>query len=125
MFIPCINSTLKCFASSWNSHPLSTENNLSPLQLYTANSGQSDLFSDESDCIDFDCYGVDVDILTPDDPRSKVVVPNTSIPLSSESIYALESAIDPLKPCNDYGMQLYCECLAVVYSLMKRDNLTF
>ena len=123
VFIPRINSTLKCFASSWNSHPLSTENNLSPLQLYTANSGQSNLFSDESDCIDFDHYGIDVGIQTPEDPRSEVIIPDTSIPLSGESIHAFKSTVYPLRSCNDYGIQLYCECVAVVYSLMERDNL--
>ena len=34
IFIPRINKSLKLFQEGWNSHPLSTENNKSPRQLY-------------------------------------------------------------------------------------------
>ena len=44
IFVPRINASLKDFQSAWNSHPLSTENNKSPLQLYTAYSLGSALF---------------------------------------------------------------------------------
>ena len=33
VFLPCINKCLAEFQRSWNSHPLSTEGNMSPLQL--------------------------------------------------------------------------------------------
>lgn len=36
VFLPRINASLHKFQLGWNNHQLSTENNLSPLQLYTA-----------------------------------------------------------------------------------------
>ncbi len=46
VFIPQINKALDEFAAAWNSHRLSTENNLTPLQLYTAGSFGSELFTE-------------------------------------------------------------------------------
>ena len=34
VYIPRINRALTEFVSQWNNHPISTENNLSPLQMY-------------------------------------------------------------------------------------------
>ena len=34
VFLPCINNTLQSFVESWNNHALSTENNLTPNQLF-------------------------------------------------------------------------------------------
>lgn len=38
VFLPRINSSLQCFQSAWNNHPLSTENNAPPMQLYPVSS---------------------------------------------------------------------------------------
>ena len=46
VFLPRINSSLATFASAWNNHLLSTENNLTPLQIYTAYSKGSELFDE-------------------------------------------------------------------------------
>ena len=45
IFVPRINESLSAFKEAWNSHSLSTENNLTPLQLYTAYSQGSSLFN--------------------------------------------------------------------------------
>ena len=34
VFLPQINLALKLFKNAWNNHPLSTERNLSPIQLW-------------------------------------------------------------------------------------------
>lgn len=36
VYVPRINKSLKAFMDGWNMHGLRTENNLSPMQLYTA-----------------------------------------------------------------------------------------
>ena len=49
VFVPRINSSLNKFSSAWNNHRLSTENNLTPLQLYTAYAQGSELFDNGYD----------------------------------------------------------------------------
>ena len=59
VFLPRINSSLARFKSAWNNHPLSTENNLTPLQIYTAYSQGSELFDEDID--PNNVYGRDLD----------------------------------------------------------------
>ncbi len=49
VFLPRINASLDTFRSAWNNHSLSTESNMSPLQLYTAYSQGSSLFDETID----------------------------------------------------------------------------
>ena len=37
LFVPIINKKLSSFVEAWNHHPLSTEGNLTPMQLYVSN----------------------------------------------------------------------------------------
>ena len=92
IFLPRTNSSLVAFTSAWNNHPLSTENNLTPLQIYTAYSQGSRLFDE---VIDPALYGYD-----PDEPHSStdeeqsVIVPPTNIPLSQSSVDQLNAQLD-------------------------------
>ena len=104
IFVPRINASLKSFQSAWNSHPLSTENNRSPLHLYTAYSFGSSLFDE---VIDPSTYGLDPDIPAANDQDiESVIVPDTNISLSSNSLQQLESSINPMQSCDDFGKQL-------------------
>ena len=78
--------------------PLSTENGLSPLQLYTAYAQGSPLFEDQ---VDPDSCGTDslddhTSTADTDDQTDMVIVPIVDIPLSLTSIQRLSSTIDPL-----------------------------
>ena len=57
------------------------------------------------------------------DSDSQVVVPNTHIPLSEQSIHVLQSRINPLQSSNNFGIDLYIECSALVFQLMQEDHL--
>ena len=123
IFIPRINNSLKLFQEGWNLHPLSTENNKSPRQLYHSYSQGSSLF-DET--IDPSIYGreeeeselLDDDI---DDDADAVVIPTTQLALSQDSLRQLHATINPLDNCN--GWQLYISTVALVFALMQNDNL--
>ena len=43
VFIPRINNSLREFMTTWNHHPLSTERNRSPLQLWLTGEHPSDV----------------------------------------------------------------------------------
>lgn len=105
VFLPRINSSLATFSSAWNSHPLSTENNSTPLQIYTAYSQGSQLFDE---VIDSELYGYDPDAPQhSDEEEGSVVIPPTNIPLSQNSLDQLGTSVNPLQDCEDFGKQLY------------------
>lgn len=58
VFLSQINASLAAFHIAWNNHSLSTETNMSPLQLYTAYSQGSSLFDEDIDPL---TYGVEPD----------------------------------------------------------------
>ena len=47
IFLPRINTSLKMFAAAWNNHPLSSEGNLSPNQLWIAGLARSHIQDDQ------------------------------------------------------------------------------
>lgn len=124
IFIPRINESLLQFQHAWNNHPLSTEHNSSPLQLYTANSVGNDLFMHDAD--DFQTAEHDspeVSISGGSNDENAVTIPQTFIPLSEDSLENLKATINPLQSSDDYGHQLYKDCVYLVYQLMQNDNL--
>ena len=95
---------------------MSTENNLTPLQIYTAYSQGSQLFDD---IMDPALYGYD-----PDEPHSRTErYCATDIPLSQSSVDQLNAAINPMQDCNDFGKQLYLDTVQQVFTLMSNDGL--
>ena len=123
VFIPRINATIQCFQSAWNNHPLSTEGNRSPLQLYTAHSVESTLF--EKPSADILLYGDDPEAPTPecDDDGATVTVPEIDLPLSQYSLDVLEVTINPMQECDDYGLQLYMDSVHLVHQLTQDNQL--
>ena len=122
IYIPRVNASLDRFKLAWNNHPLSTEGNKSPLQLYTAGSVGSSLFL-EDEPINTDTYGLDPEAPPPDSDDNAIVIPHTSLPLSDNSMHLLTSSINPLQQCTDNGMQMYYDCLSLVHQLMQQDHL--
>ena len=123
VFLPRINASLQDFMNGWNNHPLSTENGLTPLQLYTAYAQGSSLFEDEH--VDPTTYGRDPNSEVPDDDvrNETVVVPVVDIPISTSSAQSLRQNIDPLQQCDDFGKQLYLDTVTLLYDLMVNDGL--
>ena len=122
VFIPRINSALVEFQAAWNQHALSSENNLSPLQLYTAYAQNSELFDEVTDP---DFYGQDTysESDSSGEDESSVIVPLTHIPLSCNSLQQLRNTINVNEECSDFGKQLYINTVHLVYNLMQNDGL--
>ena len=73
VFLPRINRALDIFTMKWNNHPMRTEGNRSPLQIWTAGfyefaESTYQAVTDVLDAqpVDFNEYGVDDDGPTPD-----------------------------------------------------------
>ena len=96
VFIPRINQSLIRFQDAWNNHPLSTESNRTPLQLYTLYSIGNPLFTDEGD-VDSNSYGVDYDTDSDfdEDDSDTISIPETNLPFSDASLSMLSVSLDP------------------------------
>lgn len=112
VFLPRINLSLKHFREGWNSHSIRTEHNHSPHQLFV--SGVLQLHRRGLVAIDFlenvdDSYGISEDGLSTND--STVEIPSNTFHLRDDHFQELKRTIDPLSDSNNYGIDLYQECL--------------
>lgn len=102
-YVDLINVALKEFVGQWNNHPVTTESNLSPEQLWIRdmvslqNSGYSAV---ESVVQDFTNYGIDVDGPVPQDESRMVNVPITSVNVDDSE---LANIINQVKLCQANG----------------------
>lgn len=109
-FLPKINASLKCWKEGWIRHPLRTEHNRSPLQLWVQginrNHGQ---VPQEDDVQNIDQYGIDWDGPVGDESMdsSRVEVPETGFNLSDNQLLELQNRIDHLASSCEDGIQLY------------------
>ena len=121
IFLPRINAALTAFKSAWNSHPLSTEGNRTPLQLFTAHASVDPNFDTTSPGEDF---GIDPTDPGPEEPDDNLVeVPETNIPLSAASMQALHASVNPLAETSDGGINLYTTAVDCLFQLMQAENL--
>lgn len=120
IYLPRINHTIYNFVSGWNNHPLRTEKNWSPIQLWTngvidrRNSYlphialiQENLAEDE-----IDWFGIDWNGPAPnyDDEIPWVELDDIESPLSEFEKERLHS-INPLSPSPSFGTDLFVEAL--------------
>ena len=103
VYIPRINAALDVFKRAWNFHPLSTEGNKSPIQLFTSN-----ITLDDYDIDITGHYGTDPDAPGPEDDDLPVVhVPETRLRLLAASLMDLQSTVNPVADSEHAGVDLY------------------
>lgn len=111
VYQPKINSALRSFAAGWNNHAITTENNKTPMQLYTCGVifGNTDVSSTTGDN---SLYGECHDLDAP-----SVVVPETVNPLSAQHTPGLDSLLSRIIDTDsneDYGIGTYLEARTYV-----------
>lgn len=110
VFVPRINKHLADFQGSWNCHPLSTEGNMSPRQLFVEGLSQMDNASIQQ----ADSGSTTVPpALPPEDPDAVCVPSNKFIPCSQLSA-ELISSINPMSECVDFGKEFYSRAVQLV-----------
>ncbi|CAB4024078.1 uncharacterized protein LOC110247927 [Paramuricea clavata] len=125
VFKPRINRALTLFATQWNNHPLSTEGNRSPYQVWVqgfyefANSNYEtvrDVVNPET--LDVDSYGIDDDGPMPEIRTvNHVEIPESNIVLEDEEMAILVLLVNPLDEDNEHGKHLFvnaCEALEMI-----------
>jgi hypothetical protein len=118
IFLPRINIALEEFVIDWNNHPISTEGNRSPNQLWHSGM-RSLLYSNHTamsqNDMDWTDYGVDDEgPLPPVNADNHVYIPPLQTILSDQHLEHLESRVAPLMDDENDGCDLYVEALQLL-----------
>ena len=123
VFLPRINRSLNSFKSSWNHHPIRTEHNNTPTQLFT--SGALRLRNMGMVALDFfdvigDRYGMDDSTMVIDNSDDdEVVIPENSIQLTRRQLDYLQARVDPLTNSDNYGIELYESTIDILQQILS------
>jgi len=97
VFLPMINKALDELTSDWNNHPLSSENNFSPEQLWHL--GLADYRNsnpdgyEELNNIHWREFGIDYEGPLPDEEDGVVNIPETFFPLTDAQFTHIENEL--------------------------------
>lgn len=112
IFLPRINKHLADFEGSWNHHPLSTEGNMSPLQLFVEGLSQIESVTHLSTQT-APPSASSGSSLPPQEPDSVQVPSNKFIPCA-QLCAELNLSMDPMAKCTDFGKEFYCKAVQIV-----------
>ena len=107
VFLPRINAALEAFVDTWNNHPLSTEHNQTPNQLFIRGALEQNMVPE----------------IPPLQPQQMNVIPsalshvevprNTFHPCTS-LLHDLNSSINPIQHSYNFGCDIYCHAIETV-----------
>lgn len=123
-YIPRINKCLQEFKSQWENHPLSSERNRTPLQLFTSGviENQQAGYAGVESILHAECthdYGFDPSGPYPvEDEDYQVLVPETNFQISSQQMTDLANQCNPLQEDGTNGQNTYLQCLAILSSMI-------
>ena len=128
-FCPRINHQLSLFVEAWNHHPLRTEENWTPQQIWVngmisqnnaENTAVRDLFVEDRQVAEL--YGEDPQGPPPNEfDLGSVEIPDTRLLINELELEAI-SHIQPLSESNDYGVDLYLETREIIVALIRAQN---
>ena len=115
-YLPLVNGSLQELMQNWNFHGISTENNITPRQLWiqgmleNSQNGYvavNDVLEDVQP--DLSNYGIDEEGPVPEEDEStSVIVPQCPIELSDEHHTELGQVLATLVDDDEYGILTYC-----------------
>ena len=121
VFLDSINISLRELTMDWNNHPLSTERNLSPEQLWHLGlsmyqNSDPEGYEHLSNC-DWETFGVEAEGPIPDD-ESDIVVPETILSsLTDEQHEYIESELRTTN--HEDEIDLYVHIMGIIDSLLR------
>ncbi len=128
VYVKLINKALDEFVGQLNNHPVSTECNFSPHQLWVRgmlelrNSGYSAVCSVvEGQITDIEQYGIDEgEVLHDEQEDYAVVVPETRVPLSEVKIQQLSEAYEYIQESfqDENGIETYQIILNMIHAFL-------
>ena len=121
-FIPRINNLLSRWTDPYNRHPLGTEHNSRPGQLWIESMLQLQNSQHTTpggvfhrDLVEgpLDQFGIDWEGPCPDceNGESDLIVPGSNVSLPPSILQQLQQSIDPLAASELFGLDIYLQCL--------------
>lgn len=118
IFIPRINRALEEYSEAHNHHPVRTEHNWSPYQLWC----HSSIAAHNDDPVDLSDYGIDPEGLPANGfDVDFVEVPETRLPLTDMQMATIKDTIDPLQCSDSYGVDLYLSLRELVVHMLGNE----
>ncbi|XP_060779110.1 uncharacterized protein LOC132887649 isoform X2 [Neoarius graeffei] len=114
VFLPRLQESLNLFRDGWDNHPLRTEQNLTPNQLFEIGQMHHPIPNPQEINIPEIDWEESGEI---PEPHLHVNVPLVDCPLTAEQMEALIHHIDPLQPSDCNGVDLYTDTVEYVESL--------
>ena len=124
VFLPRINVAIDSFVNAWNRHPMRTEHNWSPEQMWVNGMVDStnrhllavaDVRNESEQSEDLTWFGHDPQApLPPDDGLSTVEVNDLEINLPEELIHILYQEVDPTRESMNFGVDIYHEVMGII-----------
>ena len=124
VFLPRINVAIDSIVNAWNRHPMRTEHNWSPEQMWVNGMVDStnrhllavaDVRNESEQSEDLTWFGHDPQApLPPDDGLSTVEVNDLEINLPEELIHILYQEVDPTRESMNFGVDIYHEVMGII-----------
>lgn len=120
VYLPLINNALQEFKEQWNNHPVTTEENYSPRQLWVQ--GMMQHIQDDytavcavatEEVVNWDDYGIEEDGPIPDIQGDLVSIPESTIVISDDQVNTINDAIASVQH-DDQGIDSYIIALATI-----------
>ncbi|KAL0961755.1 hypothetical protein UPYG_G00331290 [Umbra pygmaea] len=116
VFLPRIQASLDVFSEGWDNHPIRTERNLTPNQLWQVDQFQTPVMDPENVAIpniEWEESGY------LEDPTPGVHVPGLDISLTDDEMAQLKETINPMQYSESYGVDLYLSTVQYVKRLTE------
>ncbi|XP_018922846.1 uncharacterized protein LOC109049637 [Cyprinus carpio] len=117
VFLPCLRKDLQTFAEGWNHHPLRTEGNMTPHQLWEVGLMQNSI-SEIENLEDVENCDIDWEsAIFHEEPLTVfgVVVPELLPPLNEQEMRSLQAAVDPTVTSHSNGRDIYIQCFDIFH----------
>ncbi|XP_035988953.1 uncharacterized protein LOC118561136 [Fundulus heteroclitus] len=113
VFLPRLHRDLQTFTEGWNNHPLRTEGNMTPHQLWDLGLLHSRTNEDVNEHPDLNIDWESALHHVETDEQTGLVVPEFPSPLNDHEMRELQAIVDPTAPSESYGRDIFCRCIQI------------
>lgn len=127
VFLPRINRHLDLFRNGYDNHPLRTESNMTPNQLWVYGLNQVHRgHIPTSEPTSANMYGIDFEGPLPSRIYNgetlneiSVYVPPVASPLNDSQFNLLRSIVDPLASSSSHGLDIYLNTVQIIHNMLQ------
>ena len=129
VFLPRINRHLNLFRNGNDNHPIRTESNMTPCQLWVYGLNHLNDNHATIEETNYSMYGVDFEDPLPSQmydgetfDEIAIEVPPVASPLNDNQLNLLSSTVNPLASSSSYGLDIYLNTVQIVNDLLQSDT---